>query len=98
MREQKNKSTNKKNYEIILTPVSPPTPWYESTTANLSPNVNQFTSPPTPAIWETWSGSALNETEENDSYERKVEEEETNFISNSYSLLEQAKKIRELPP
>ena len=36
---QKDKSTHKKtqqNYEIIPTPVPPPTPWYESTTTHLS--------------------------------------------------------------
>ena len=32
----KDKSTNKKNYEIIPTPpVPPPTPWYKSTTSHL---------------------------------------------------------------
>ena len=33
---RKDKSTNKKNYEIIYTPVPPPTPCYESTTHYLS--------------------------------------------------------------
>ena len=53
---------------------------------------NQFTSPPlTPAMSETSSGNALDETEENDFDQRKVDEEENSFISNSYYLLQQAR-------
>ena len=56
---------------------------------------NQFTSPPpTPAMSETSSGNALDETEENDFDQRNVEEE-NNLITKSYSLLEQARKKSE---
>ena len=41
---------------------------------------------------ETSSGNALDETEENDFDQRKVGEEEKKFMSNSYSLLQQARK------
>ena len=57
---------------------------------------NQFTSPPlTPAMSEMSSGNALDETEENDLDQQNVGEEENNFISKSYSLLEQARKKSE---
>ena len=57
---------------------------------------NQFTSPPlTPATSETSSGNALDETEENDLDQQNVGEKENNFISKSYSLLEQARKKSE---
>ena len=39
---------------------------------------------------ETWSGNSFDETEE--CGWRNVVKEENNFISNSYSLMEQAKK------
>ena len=39
---------------------------------------------------ETWCGNSFDETEETGW--RNVDKEENNFISNSYSLMEQAKK------
>ena len=56
-------------------------------------NINQFTCPSlTSAMSETLSGNAFDETEENDFDQENVDEEEINFISNSYSSLKQTRK------